>query len=109
MKCLSPCTNNTNCVFVEWYFKNVHLAFSNLTEITLKLPRITILTTSNIYLHVIVRSLIFRFPDDLEVLKLPQKKLIQVRSSSRLGVSDLGVNKARIDSLYRHLIKLQQD
>jgi len=41
--------------------------------------------------------------DDVQLLFLPEAQLIQVRSSSRLGVSDLGANAARIETLREQL------
>ena len=51
------------------------------------------------YLHASFRSRLFRYIDDLE-LRLDEKhQLIHVRSASRVGHSDFGVNKKRIDSI----------
>ena len=60
----------------------------------------------------VCRSLIFRFPDDLEILKLDvrsyvdrSKGIIQIRSAARLGQSDLGVNLRRVEYLFNQLEK----
>jgi uncharacterized protein (DUF1499 family) len=50
------------------------------------------------YLHAEVRSLVFRFVDDLEFLLQPDG-LIQVRSAARSGYSDLGVNRRRVERI----------
>jgi len=42
---------------------------------------------------------LFGFVDDLELLAVPASGMIQSRSISRLGDSDLGVNAARLDRL----------
>jgi uncharacterized protein (DUF1499 family) len=52
-----------------------------------------------IYLHAEYRSRIFRFVDDLELLADEQARVIHVRSASRRGWSDLGVNRRRVESL----------
>jgi uncharacterized protein (DUF1499 family) len=44
-------------------------------------------------------SKVFRFVDDVELRLDPQNNCIQVRSASRIGYSDLGVNRQRIDKL----------
>ena len=44
-------------------------------------------------------SLIFRFIDDIEVLFDDQNRVIHIRSASRVGYSDRGVNRARVEAL----------
>lgn len=51
------------------------------------------------YLQAIVTSPAMRFRDDAQLLFVPRDGLIQVRSSSRLGISDLGANARRIETL----------
>jgi uncharacterized protein (DUF1499 family) len=51
----------------------------------------------------VVKTRVMRFRDDVQLLFLPEAQLIQVRSSSRLGVSDLGANAARIETLREQL------
>ncbi len=100
-KCLFP----SNCQRVEWSFPNLNNAYDQLIEIASSLPRVTVIETEKDYWHGVVRSLVFRFPDDLEILRIPSKKIIQVRSASRIGLSDLGVNQQRIDRLWFELQK----
>ena len=104
METLSKCLIETNCVFVEWNFKKIDYAFKNLVSLAENLPRTTILEDSDTYWHGVIRSLIFRFPDDLEILKIPSRGSIQVKSASRIGVSDLGVNESRVNKLYAQLV-----
>ena len=101
---LSACLIETNCVLVEWDFKNVNQTYERLVTIASKLPRTELLEKTDNYWHGVCRSLIFRFPDDLEILKLPRLGIIQVRSASRFGIGDLGVNKNRINTLYTKLV-----
>ena len=100
---LSSCVIPTNCVLVEWDFDNVKKSYDKLIDIAESLPRLKVVERTENYWHGIVRSLIFRFPDDLEILKIPNKGIIQVRSASRLGLGDLGVNRNRIKKLYLQL------
>ncbi len=102
---LSDCLISTNCERVEWEFKNVKKAYNDLVAIAGDLPRTTVIEKDDNYWHGLVRSLVFRFPDDLEILQLPNKGIVQVRSSSRIGIGDLGVNKARIKKLYSELMQ----
>ena len=100
---LSECEVDTNCVLVEWEGNEVKQSYEILLGIASQLPRTKVLEQTNNYWHAVVRSLVFRFPDDLEILQIPNQKVIQVRSASRVGVSDLGVNKKRVGSLYNQL------
>jgi uncharacterized protein (DUF1499 family) len=51
------------------------------------------------YLHAEYQSKLMGFIDDLELLADPAVHVIHVRSASRLGYSDLGVNRARVEAL----------
>jgi uncharacterized protein (DUF1499 family) len=42
---------------------------------------------------------VFAFVDDVEFRLSPEEGVIHVRSSSRLGFSDLGVNRGRVEQL----------
>ncbi len=44
-----------------------------------------------------------RFRDDVQLLFMPELELIHVRSSSRLGISDLSANRGRIEVLRARL------
>jgi uncharacterized protein (DUF1499 family) len=51
------------------------------------------------YLHVEFTTAIMRFTDDVEMLLPEGAGLIQVRSASRVGYSDLGANRRRVETL----------
>ena len=55
------------------------------------------------YLRVEYTSRWLRFVDDAEFWADPGMRVVQVRSSSRLGRRDLGVNRQRIESLRQRL------
>lgn len=101
---LTACLIDSNCILVEWEFDNVNMAYENLKKIVSDLPRTVCLEDEKNYWHGLCRSLIFRFPDDLEILKLPEKRIIQVKSASRYGLGDLGVNRARVNKIYKQLL-----
>ena len=63
------------------------------------LPRVTIISKDQKYLHAECRSLVLGFVDDLEFLRDDAQGVIQVRSASRMGHSDLGVNRARVERI----------
>lgn len=62
-------------------------------------PRTKIITQTDAYLRAESRSLIFRFVDDLELLLNPASGVVSVRSESRTGYSDFGVNRRRVEDL----------
>ena len=101
---LSPCLNPLNCVFFQKEFEDVDKTFEQLVTIAQKIPRTNVLENNENYWKGVCRSLIFRFPDDLEILKLNKK--IQIKSASRYGGGDLGVNGARVGRLLTELDKL---
>jgi uncharacterized protein (DUF1499 family) len=51
------------------------------------------------YLRAIVTSRVFRFVDDLECRMVVAVGVIHVRSASRVGYWDLGVNRKRVEAL----------
>lgn len=51
------------------------------------------------YLRATFTTAIFRFIDDLELKMDEKNKIIQVRSASRVGRSDLGTNRKRVENL----------
>jgi uncharacterized protein (DUF1499 family) len=63
------------------------------------LPRTQRLTTSPSYLHAISRTRLLRFVDDLELRLDVEGRKIDVRSASRVGYGDLGVNRRRVERL----------
>jgi len=63
------------------------------------LPRTKIITETNDYLHAECSSAFFGFVDDLEFHLRPAQKLIAARSAARLGHSDFGVNRKRVENL----------
>lgn len=62
-------------------------------------PRTTIVEETDTYIRAEARSALFRFVDDVEFLLRTNDGLIAVRSASRTGYSDLGVNRARIERI----------
>ena len=66
-------------------------------------PRVQIVAEGPGYLHAEYASRVFGFVDDVELQLDPSAKLVHVRSASRLGRSDFGVNRARIEALRTRL------
>lgn len=71
----------------------------DLRRIIESMPRTRIVAANNAELHAEFRSRIFRFVDDVD-LRL-DGRVVQIRSASRTGYSDLGVNRARVEDVRR--------
>jgi uncharacterized protein (DUF1499 family) len=67
-------------------------------------PRVLIVTERPGYLHAEYASRVFGFVDDVEFQQDASAKLVHVRSASRTGRSDFGVNRARIEALRTRLV-----
>jgi uncharacterized protein (DUF1499 family) len=78
-------------------------AWQRVREVVSGLPRTHIVTETSSYIHAECRSLLLGFVDDLELHLRPAENVIAVRSASRLGYSDLGVNRRRVESLRESL------
>ncbi|MBX2883647.1 MAG: DUF1499 domain-containing protein [Granulosicoccus sp.] len=63
------------------------------------LPRINIEIQQDNYLHATIKTRLLGFTDDLELLAGDSPGQFHIRSASRLGVSDLGVNRKRVEHL----------
>jgi uncharacterized protein (DUF1499 family) len=56
------------------------------------------------FIQAVVKTPLMGFRDDIQLLFLPDDQLIQVRSSSRLGLSDTGTNARRVETLREQLM-----
>ena len=68
-------------------------------------PRTTIVTRRARYLHAEARSRIFGFVDDLELVLDDDRRTVHLRSASRVGYSDFGVNRERVEALRQTLAR----
>lgn len=66
-------------------------------------PRVHIVAERPGYLRAEYASRVFGFVDDVELQLDPSAKAVHVRSASRVGYSDFGVNRARIEELRTRL------
>ena len=67
------------------------------------MPRTRIISSDSHYLHAEFRSRLLRYVDDVEFHD--DGKVLHVRSASRLGRRDFGVNRARVEALRRALTR----
>lgn len=72
-------------------------AIARLSKIVGGIEGAKVITASDDYLYAEISSSLFGFVDDLEFWVNPEAQRIEVRSGSRLGESDLGVNRKRLE------------
>lgn len=108
---LSPCPKSPNCVVSQGnpdsshaiapiaYEGEASAAMAKLQAVVASQPRTQIIEQTDTYLYVEFASQLMGFVDDVEFLITPEASVIQVRSASRLGESDLGVNRKRIETI----------
>lgn len=67
-------------------------------------PGAVVVKAEGDYLYATFTSRWLKFTDDVEFWFDPSAQVIQVRSASRLGKGDMGVNRARVESLRAWLL-----
>ena len=96
---LSECVEKAHCVREEWEVSSIEQPFIEIKELIENSPRSVIVDIDGDYLHAEVTSKWMKYVDDLEVSFVPESRKLLVRSESRVGESDLGVNQKRVDLL----------
>lgn len=76
-----------------------------LVRIIQSLPGSKIIQNNDRYIHAEFRSKIFSFVDDVEFLLDNEEQVIHVRSASRVGYGDLGVNRDRVELIREEYMK----
>jgi len=105
---LAVCPDSPNCVSsqtgderhrIEPFATgdNPDAAFARLAEIIRRRPDATVIDSTANYLRVELRTTFFT--DDAEFLLDRERRLIYLRSASRVGYSDLGLNRRRLEEL----------
>ena len=103
---LGACSNPNNCVFESWKVTNADEAFRELIDILKNTPRIKIINIRDDYLHALATSRVMKFIDDIEIKKFEKDNILKVKSKSRSGFYDLGVNNRRVKTLHFRLIDI---
>jgi len=78
-------------------------AWSAVARVVESLPRCSVVRRTDLDLHAECRSRVFGFVDDLDLQRRPQAGIVAVRSASRMGYGDLGVNRRRVEDLRSRL------
>lgn len=96
---LATCPSPAHCARADWPVADPTAALAALVPVLEAMPRTDVVERDGAYLHATASSALFGFVDDLELLADPEHGLLQARSVSRLGDSDLGVNGRRLAAL----------
>ena len=111
---LASCGSAPNCVssqaqdkkhYVEPLSFTVAADISRhaLLEVLAQMPGAKIVAEEPLYLRAEFMSKTMKFVDDVELLIDPLSGIIHVRSASRLGYSDMGVNRKRVEEIRKRL------
>ena len=116
---LLSCPKSPNCVLSQvsdakhkikpiYYATSVEAAKERLNQVILSMDGTRIITQNEVYWHVEFTTRWLRFIDDVEFYFPESEALIHLRSASRSGYWDLGVNRKRtkgIRSRFEELAK----
>ena len=100
---LAPCPSTAHCARADWPVADPQAALAALQPVLAAMPRTALLEQTESYLHATASSALFGFVDDVELYADTAHGLLQARSVSRLGDSDLGVNGRRLAALQQSL------
>jgi uncharacterized protein (DUF1499 family) len=74
-------------------------ALARVKAAALSFPRTAVFAEEPGYVHLTFTSAVFRFVDDVELEVDEAAKVVNVRSASRVGRSDFGVNRKRVEAI----------
>ncbi|ABX09345.1 DUF1499 domain-containing protein [Prochlorococcus marinus] len=100
---IPECIQTGNCFSTNIKTKDVEASFNKLLSNMSLLPRSKLLESTKEYYHWTVKSFVFRFTDDIEAFLLSSENIIQLKSASRIGIYDFGINKQRVKKLSQDL------
>ena len=109
---LAPCRRTPNCVSSQAEPQDQEhyiapLAFrgtmAELRRAVESMPRATVVTVQAQYLYAEFRTMLMRYVDDVELYYDERAGLVHVRSASRLGRRDFGLNRKRVEELRARL------
>ena len=107
---MADCPDRPNCVSSEaqdakhtidpFRLKgNPAAGWDAIVSVVVNLPRSEVVKQTDRYLHTECKSRLFGFVDDLELRLDPMTGVVAIRSASRVGYSDWGVNRRRVEAL----------
>lgn len=107
---LAPCPDTPNCVSSQSieeahtvppfiYTSTAKDAIADLKRIINNMKDASIVEESPTYIRSEFTSKLFGFIDDVEFFIDDAKKILHIRSSSRIGYTDFGVNRRRVENI----------
>ena len=114
-KILAPCPRSPNCVhtgenpgdphFIEpiRFTEPPDEIWKQLHEVVVALPRVSVEVDDPDYRHYIFTTALMRFRDDVQFRLDREGRVLHFRSASRVGQSDLGVNRRRMERIREDL------
>lgn len=107
---LGACPNSPNCISSladddKHYLDAIEYTVTKeqakeiILEIVKEEKNSEVITVKDNYIHVIFKSGVFKFIDDLEFVFSEDKNTINFRSAARSGYSDFGVNRKRLERI----------
>lgn len=107
---LAACPASPNCVVSQdgdakhaidpiSYHVDRDRAQEALVKVLGVVPRTEVIEQTDNYIHALSKSRIFKFVDDVEFYFPEDENVIHMRSASRVGDSDLGVNRRRMEQI----------
>ena len=111
---LAACPDSPNCVSTQTSDASKRMepidvsgAAGNVLErvanVINRQPRSRIVEQTDHYLHAEFTSMLFRFVDDVEFFLDDERRQLHFRSASRVGYSDLGANRRRMERLVEEI------
>ena len=111
------CPNKANCVnsqedeknkkhFIEPYYTTLSLEefLSQFEKVISGISNASLVEKQSNYMHLEFTSTLFGFVDDFEIfIPQPFAGKIHVRSASRVGYSDMGANRSRVEEIRKLL------
>ncbi len=114
---LLPCPNSPNCVSSQTvdearyvnplrYEGTLGEARDRVLSLLGSMERVRIVIAEENYIRAEFTSALFRFVDDVEFYLDGDGKTIHVKSASRIGYSDLGVNRRRVETIRKKFLEM---
>ena len=107
---LEPCPGTPNCVSTQetresrrmvpiTYSGNIDQALQQLLDLLAEQPRVEVTEVGDQIVRAVFTTRLLRFKDDVVFLFEPEEQVIHFRSASRVGRSDLGANRERMERI----------
>ncbi|MEE9412681.1 MAG: DUF1499 domain-containing protein [Methylococcales bacterium] len=108
---LPPCPNSPNCVSstdtdashtiaaLNFEGSTPEKAMQSLQQVLLSITEKVQVSEDGLTVHAEFKSAVFGFIDDVDVVLNAGQQRIEIRSASRTGHSDFGVNRRRVESI----------